>query len=221
METLFDPDKMEATMALPTGARQMARAAEMLAEAKASGRWTTTAALRLGEPWRTWFHMIEDGIGLTGNNTAVPFAQTPHELPPILLVGVAKTLGAGETNRVAPSVRQSVPVAGSDRMVVEKVNQNMGEFALVENSMPERAARVHLFRRGYGIRRDILHVEVVEWRWLERMISSGDVPIHGAKELHAAILDRHGTDPKFRAAAGLAPLITETKPATKEKGATL
>ncbi len=133
---------------------------------------------------------------LTPTTRRCPVCSEPREMPAVLCVGV-------NDHHVSPIVLIDRPLAGSMMVSREKGRKGMGPWALVSDNTRDRMARALIFRAGWGVRRDGAMAEVVEWRWLHQEVTSGDVTIHNAAELHAEILGKYASDPTFCVAAGL------------------
>ncbi len=206
----LDEDQQATLLALPNFDRQFARFSKVMEADVASGNYNRTKWQQRRQPFETWANIFLDGIGIQ-NGISVPYARQPIELPPVLLVGVGERDGV--PNHVRTREMKDVAIPGSNRVERTKVQRDRGPWALVPDSMvSDRLARITVYQRGWGVRRDTIHVELVEWKWLEAEIASGASAYEGAEALYNSILERHGADPAFRAAAGLPPLVTEAKP---------
>ncbi len=206
---LIDEDTRQAILALPTQARQLARAGEIVDKVIADGRFTYTGWLALGEPWRTWGFMHLDGIDVV-NSIAQYHAREPRVMPAVLCVGV-------NGHNVRPIVHVKRPLPGSDQFATEKGRLDLGPWALVGDEPRDRMARALIFRASWGVRKDSTFSEIVEWRWLDMAVKSGEATIHNAAELHAEILAKYASDPTFCVAASLPLPTTEKKPTTTKE----
>ncbi len=205
----LDEDQRAAFLALPNFDRQFARFSTVMERDLANGTYCRTKWLQAGQPWSTWANVWLDGIGIQ-NGISVPYSHAPIELPDVLLVGVGER--DGTPNHVRTTETKLVAVPGSNRKELAKVNVDRGAWALVPDKMESaRLARTAVYRHGWGVRRDTIHVQLVEWAWLAAEVASGASTYTGAEALHASILERFAADPAFRAAAGLSPVTIEKK----------
>ncbi len=83
--------------------------------------------------------------------------------------------------------------------LIKGIKTDMGRWAMVSDAYPERLARMHIYRFGWG-HMDRKAPEVVEWRWIlkEAESAEGDPAARG---LYKGIMKRHGADPAFLIAA--------------------
>ncbi len=204
----IDEDGKATLLTVPTFDRQFARFSAIAERDVGDGNYNRTKWMQQKQPLETWMNMFLDGIDIK-NGVAVPYARTPTELAPVLLVAVGERDGV--PNHVRTTEMQMVAVPGSNRKELTKVQVDRGEWAMVPDSMASnRLARTAVYRHGWGVRRDVIHVQLVEWVWLANEHASGASAYTGAEALYNTILERHGADPKFCEAAGI-PLRTIEK----------
>lgn len=177
-----------------------------------AGKFTYTDFLIAQEPMRSDVLEFLDGVHVEGTipRSTGDGAQT-WDGEPILLVHV------DPRGSIVSSVRSREKVPGTNEFRMVKRYRNFGNVARVDDTYPERTARMILDRDGWPVVQTRTNGardgSVVEWRWLEREANS-PTPSAGTVELYQEILTRPG----FAEAAGIAKPKAKTKTAGAEQG---
>ncbi len=92
---------------------------------------------------------------------------------------------------------QPFEVPGTDRVEMRQVVRSLGNFADVQDQLPDRLARMILRDKCWPVQQltGNSNGTVVEWRWLEKKALSAN-PGFGVRELYEEILKRPGFLPE-------------------------
>ena len=188
----------------PVASKQRAAIEGVLKRAIQTGSFTYTEVFMSPEPLRTMALEYLDGVSSVNG---IPQAVgNPVNVGPVRLV----CLEANDTIKISRWGSRNI-FGTTIEAPQQKISQNLGNDAMVDDMHPERIARNVLRRSGFPIRgvfsRGANQGSVIEWKWLERRAKEEDAPPE-ITEIYQSILARTAQNapaPKIKSADAKAP----------------
>jgi hypothetical protein len=188
-------------------AKKLGTVAAFTRNALEQKRFSYTDAFLGGEPTQTLCFSFLDGVDIEAGKAEYARHEpinTTDDPRGLLLVSLNPEL------QIEALIPKEVPIPGTHSTTIIKEKKLLGTVAFVPDVAPTRTARMLVYQQGWPVRgRDQMAVpteasrkslaKLVEWRWLELEVKK-PMPVFGARELHAALLERDDV----REALGLA-----------------